>query len=180
MFILEITYDTIIAAVITGTFAYFVNNYLISKGILLETSNNRFYKAYNPLFKQIELTLYKKISIDDARNNAKIFSNILDEYYELLSPPLASEIKIFLFNIDFGYVKQKNYRRICSLIDVESDILRKRLKLPRRSLWYTYKHNQLPSVLKYFFKYYAIALMIYISYVIITLAIFMFTHILKP
>lgn len=135
----------VVPSLITGIFAYIATYKPFSKGIAIETAKLRFYKAYNPLFLEIEPTLYQEISLQNAQKQSETFKKVLTACPELLNPVLAYRIKEFLDVLSENKVDQNLYHSICYFVDKESDKLRKQLHLPRRSFLLKYQLRQFPK-----------------------------------
>jgi hypothetical protein len=116
--------------------------YLAYKVNFSSTHESQLNKVYSPLFIKIEPNLYKKISLDIAKDYADFFMKVIKDHHVLCNPELVERVSNFCRKVENRTDYQDVFNEICSHVDRCYDALRRRLKLPRRSIAYRLNHNQ--------------------------------------
>ena len=135
---------SMITCLITGIIGY-VSSTIVSikpqKTIIL---NKQLYNVYLPLFKKIESNLYKKISMDTAREYVKMFNYIRNKHYELIDSRLCNLFFDFEKQINNNKLNLRLYSDICYRLDVLFESTKRKLKMPPRTLMYKMYRWQFP------------------------------------
>lgn len=135
-------YLKMLATVAPAVATFFIGRWTIKKNQLFDIQDKRLYKAYLPLFRIIEPTLYQELSTNQIKDLINKMVPIIDEHYELIDPFVVYRIRKIKEDIENGYFKYESFENLCIDIDSDFESIRKSLKLPTRSLLFKLQWGQ--------------------------------------
>lgn len=138
-------YLKMLATVAPAVATFFIGRWTIKKNQLFDIQDKRLYKAYLPLFRIIEPTLYQELSTNQIKDLINKMVPIIDEHYELIDPFVVYRIRKIKEDIENGYFKYESFENLCIDIDSDFESIRKSLKLPTRSLLFKLQWGQVKS-----------------------------------
>ncbi|MBS5854029.1 MAG: hypothetical protein KIC56_02215 [Clostridium sp.] len=166
----------IITCFISGFFGYKVSQISLKNPQRTKILEKQLYYVYLPLFKKMEINLYKKISPKIALEYINFFNNIKMKYYELIDGELINVFQIFQNTTNENSVSYAAYESVCRKLEKLFENTRRKLYLPTRSFSYKLNNRQFPKTRQNFIKSFSLSLLkllIFIS--IISLVYFVVT-----
>lgn len=133
---------------IPGAIAFWVGKMQAYKGHDLEVAKDQLYKVYLPMFRVLEPRLYQEIDLQEANTICNALTEIIDRNYEMVDPYLVKAVRRLSNNLSNNSFRLQTYEEICSIVDRRFEILRRKLKLPVRSLLFRVVNRQIPKNLR--------------------------------
>ena len=126
---------------------------------LIQSSRDRLYRAYAPLFQIVEPNLYKEITNRGAAEISAALLKVVEQERVFISPVLCNKIETFAAKAQkSNMLSYKDYEEICRYIEQDYEELKGILKLPRRHLMYRLQYEErpritvwIPEIIKYAF-----------------------------
>lgn len=166
----------IITCFISGFFGYKVSQVSLKNPQRTKILEKQLYCVYLPLFKKMEINLYKNISPKIALEYIDFFNNIKMKHYELIDGDLINVFQIFQNTTNENSVSYAAYESVCQRLEKLFENTRRKLSLPTRSLSYKLNNKQFPKTRQNSIKAFSFSLLkLFVFIPIIALVYFVTT-----
>lgn len=149
----------IITCFISGFFGYKVSQVSFKNPQKTKILEKQLYCVYLPLFKKMEINLYKNISPQTALEYINFFNDIKSKYYELIDGELVNVFQIFQNTTDEKFVSYTVFESVCQRLEKLFENTRRKLYLPTRSIAYKLNNKQFPKTLQNSIKDFCLSLL---------------------
>lgn len=156
----------IITCFISGFFGYKVSQISLKNPQKTKILEKQFYCVYLPLFKKIEVNLYKDISPQTALEYINFFNNIKSKHYELIDGELINVFQIFQNTTNANFVSYNNYESVCQRLEKLFENTRRKLHLPTRSISYKLNNKQFPKTRQNSIKAFGLSLLRLLTFIL--------------
>ena len=162
----------IITCFISGFFGYKVSQVSLKNPQRTKILEKQLYCVYLPLFKKMEINLYKNISPQIALEYIDFFNNIKMKYYELIDGDLINVFQIFQNTTSENFVSYIAYESVCQRLEKLFENTRHKLYLPTRSIAYKLNNKQFPKTRQNSFKAFVLSLLRFFMFILIIATIY--------
>ena len=156
----------IITCFISGFFGYKVSQVSFKNPQRTKILEKQLYCVYLPLFKKMEINLYKNISPQIALEYINFFNNIKVKYYELIDGDLINVFQIFQNTTSENFVSYTAYESVCQRLEKLFENTRHKLHLPTRSISYKLNNKQFPKTRQNSIKAFILSLLRFFMFIL--------------
>ena len=162
----------IITCFISGFFGYKVSQVSLKNPQKTKILEKQLYCVYLPLFKKMEINLYKNISPQIALEYIDFFNNIKMKYYELIDGDLINVFQIFQNTTNESSVSYDAYESVCQKLEKLFENTRRKLYLPTRSIAYKLNNKQFPKTRQNSIKAFSFNFLKLLMFILITALVY--------
>ena len=119
--------------------------YVTQNSTYSNVDRDRLEKLYSPLFQIVEPILFQIPIPDDFPEYLDKIKLLLNENFMLCDPSLLEVVEWLDSSAKNELGRNENFKRFCKRLNHQYDKLRKKLKLPVRSLFYRINKHQFES-----------------------------------